>query len=278
MALALIYAIAAAILLGSSDFFAARAARSTSSVTVTRTVVGVSAFLSPVLLLAVDFRWMARDVLIGMASGIAMTSGLLLLYRGYTVARMGVVAPMSSVLLAAVPVVVDIVRGNRPSALGAVGMGIGLVALMLTSYHPGGTGSVSLGAILGIGSGVMFGVAFTLMGEVSEAAGLLPVLAQRLTGFVMLIIAFPFASVPFAAGGASRQPAFVAGGFAVFAIAALQIAFQKGASGPVSVAASQFATVAVVLSVMFNRERMRWWQAAGVAATAVGVSMMALGT
>jgi drug/metabolite transporter (DMT)-like permease len=116
------------------------------------------------------------------------------------------------------------------------------------------------------------------MGEVSEAAGLLPVLAQRVTGFVMLAIVFPFASVPFAASGASRKPALVAGGFAVFAIAALQIAFQKGASGPVSVAASQFATVAVVLSVMFNRERMRWWQATGVAATAVGVSMMALGS
>ena len=68
------------------------------------------------------------------------------------------------------------------------------------------------------------------------------------------------------------------GGFAVFAIASLQLAFQKGASGPVSVAASQFATVAVVLSVMFNRERMRWWQATGVAATAVGVSLMAIGS
>lgn len=278
MALALVYAIVAAVLLGSSDFFAARAARATPSVTVTRTVVGVSTLLSPLLLLAVESQWILRDALIGAASGVAMTSGLLLLYRGYSVARMGVVAPMSSVLLAAVPVVTDLLRGSRPSTLGAIGMGVGIVALVLTSYHPGGAGSVSLGAILGIGSGVLFGIAFTLMGEVSEAAGLMPVLMQRLTGLSMLAIVFPFGTAPFIADGTSRRPAVVAGCFAVIAIAALQIAFQKGSSGPVSVAASQFATAAVVLSVLFNRERMRWWQATGVAATAIGVSLMALGT
>jgi drug/metabolite transporter (DMT)-like permease len=277
MGVALVYAIAAAVLLGSSDFFAARSARTAPSVTVTRTVVGVSTLLSPVLLLAVDSRWLARDVLLGACSGLAMTSGLLLLYRGYAVARMGVVAPMSSVLLAAVPVVVDVVRGDQPSTLSAIGMVVGLTALVLTSFHPGGTGSISLGAILGIGSGVLFGVAFTLMGEVSEAAGLVPVVMQRLTGVTMLTLAFPLTSGPFVTPGVARKPAIVAGCFAVLAIASLQLGFQKGSSGPVSVAASQFATVAVVLSVLFNRERMRWWQGVGVAATAVGVSLMALG-
>jgi drug/metabolite transporter (DMT)-like permease len=58
---------------------------------------------------------------------------------------------------------------------------------------------------------------------------------------------------------------------------ALQLGFRSGASGPVSVAASQFATAADILSVVFNGERMRWWQGVGVGATAVGVAMMALG-
>jgi drug/metabolite transporter (DMT)-like permease len=43
------------------------------------------------------------------------------------------------------------------------------------------------------------------------------------------------------------------------------------------VASSQFATVAVVLSVIFNHERMRWWQTIGVATTAVAVALIALG-
>jgi drug/metabolite transporter (DMT)-like permease len=48
-------------------------------------------------------------------------------------------------------------------------------------------------------------------------------------------------------------------------------------SSGVSVASSQFATVAVVLSVLFNRERMRWWQTIGIAATALAVALIAAG-
>ena len=61
-------------------------------------------------------------------------------------------------------------------------------------------------------------------------------------------------------------------------VGALQLAFQKGSSGPVAVASSQFATVAVLLAVTFNRERMRWWQAVGVGLTALAVALIAAGT
>lgn len=276
--MALAFAVVSAVLLGASDFFAARSARQTPSITVTRTAVATSLVLSPLLLLVVDWEWIGRDVVIALVSGLGMTTGLLLLYRGYSVARMGVVAPMSSVLLAAVPVVVDLVRGDRPSALGALGIAVGLVALVLTGVTPGGTGSVRLGALLGVTSGVAFGIAFTLMGEVQEASGLLPVMLQRLAGMSMLVVVGVLGSAPFFVGEPrARREALIAGAFAVVAIASLQLGFQQGSSGPVSVAASQFATVAVILSVLFNRERMRWWQGLGVGATAVGVALMALG-
>ncbi len=276
--MALIYAVVAALLLGASDFFAARAARTTASITVTRSAVAVSTVLSPILLLAVDSRWIGRDVVIGVLSGLTMTTGLLLLYHGYSVARMGVVAPMSSVLLAAVPVVYDLTRGERPGALAAAGIAIGLIALVLTGYTPGGSGSVRVGAVLGVMSGVSFGIAFTLMGEVREASGLTPVVVQRLVGFAMLAVVGMLGSAPFfASERIARKSVLATGSLAVFAIAALQLGLQKGSSGPVSVAASQFATVAVVLSVLFNHERMRWWQGFGVGATAVGVALMAAG-
>ena len=275
--MALIFAIVAAVLLGGSDFWAARAARTAPSITVTRSVVAVSSVLAPVLVLFVDSSFIARDLILGGLSGFAMTTGLALLYRGYAVARIGVVAPMSSVLLPAVPVVYDLVRGERPGVLGAAGMVIGLVALVLTSYQPGGDGSVSLGALLGITSGVAFGIAFTLMGEVSEASGLAPVVAQRWVGLGLLVAVFGFGSAPLLVSTrGERRAAVTAGIFGAIAIASLQLGFHNGASGPVSVAASQFATVVVIFSVLFNRERMRWWQGIGVAATAIGVAFLAL--
>jgi drug/metabolite transporter (DMT)-like permease len=276
--MAITFGVLSALLLGTSDFLAARAARHSPSLSVTRTVVSTSLVFSPLLLLLVDSAPTRRDLVLGAGSGIAMITGLMLLYHGYKVARMGIVAPTSSVLLAAVPVLVDLVRGERPSTLGAIGILIGLVALVLTSYTPGGEGSATLGALLGLASGVAFGVAFTLMGEVSAEAGLAPVMAQRMAGFLLLAIVFLIGRDPFLVEHRPARRTAVVGGFvAMCAIAFLQLGFRSGASGPVSVAASQFATVAVILSVLFNKERMRWWQGVGVGATALGVALIALG-
>ncbi len=275
--MALTLAIAAALLLGASDFFAARSARTTPSLTVTRTAVAVSSAFSPLLLLLVDSRWILHDTVIGALAGLAMITGLMLLYRGYAVARMGIVAPLSSVLLATVPVVWDLVHGVTPSGWSSFGMALGLLALVLTSYTPGGKGSVRLGAILGITSGVAFGIAFTLMGEVTKESGLSPVVAQRATGFALLAVIGVVRRDPFVAAGVGLRTAVVAGALGLLAIGALQLAFQRGETGTVSVASSQFATVAVILSVAFNRERMRWWQGIGVAATALAVALIAAG-
>ena len=277
MSMALTLAIAAALLLGSSDFFAARSARTTPSVTVTRTAVGVSAALSPLLLLVVDSRWIAHDTFVGAVAGLAMITGLMLLYRGYAVARMGIVAPLSSVLLASVPVVWDLIHGVTPSGWASVGMLLGMVALVLTSYTPGGAGSARQGAVLGVSSGIAFGVAFTLMGEVSSESGLSPVIAQRLAGFALLVVIGIARREAFVASGIGLRRAVIAGMLGLLAIGALQMAFQRGETGPVSVASSQFATVAVMLSVTFNGERMRWWQGCGVATTAVAVALIAAG-
>lgn len=274
---ALSFAVAAAFALGASDFFAARAARTTASLTVTRTAVVTSAVLSPLLLLAIDSRWLLKDSILGATGGLAMITGLMLLYHGYSVARMGIVAPLSSVLLATVPVVWDLINGIRPGALSAVGMGIGGVALVLTSYTPDRHGSATQGALLGLASGMAFGIAFTVLGQVSDPAGLAPSIVQRATGVAMLMVIGAVRSEKIIAEGIGLTRAIIAGVLGLVGIAALQIAFREGEAGPVSVASSQFATVAVVLSVLFNRERMRWWQAVGVVATALAVALIALG-
>ncbi len=276
--MALLFGVMAALLFGASDFCAARASRHTASISVTRTVVATTVVFAPVLPFIISSEWIGRDLLIGSLAGVAMITGIILLYRGYSVAPMGIVAPTSSVLVGAVPVLVDLVGGTRPSALAAVGIVIGLIALVLTSYQPGGSGSVSTGAVLGLGSGVAFGAAFSLMGSTSSASGLLPVVAQRVAGMVLLTVVAMLRHEPFfATTRHGHRYGVVAGVFAVGAVVTLQLGFRDGSSGLVSVAASQFATVAVILSVLFNAERMRWWQGLGVAATAVGVGLMALG-
>lgn len=267
----------AAFFIGLSDVFAARAGKHASFFSVVRTNMAVSGLLAPVLLLIKPWAWSARDVGLGALSGMAMATGLVLLYRGYSVARIGVVAPVSSVLLAAVPVVYSMIKGDRPGIIGAVGMMLGACALVLTTWHPGGGGTIKQGLILGVTSGLFFGVAFVCMDAASDEAGLLPVLIQRVVGFAMLAGVQRFErSALVVIRGSHRRAAWATGLAAVIGLASLQVGYELGKSGPVSVAVSQFATFAVLLSVIFNKERMRWWQAVGVGTSAVGVALLAL--
>lgn len=286
-------AVAAAVLFGSSDFCAARAARNVSSVTVARTANLVSLILAPVVLLLDPGTWSVRDSLIGTAAGVFMMVGLLQLYRGYAVARMGIVAPSSSVLAAAVPLVIDLARGIRPGMVPSIGIVVGLIALALTGYQPGTTGSVRQGLVLGIGSGLAFGFAFSVMGEATAEAGLTPIITQRATGLVMLSLLAMYMAKRESTGDADDSPAqatpylcppgvtlkwaIAAGTLGIGALGSMQLALREGDSGVVAVASSQFGTAAVILSVVFNGERMRWWQAFGVAATALGVALLSLG-
>ena len=273
-----VFGIAAGILLGVSDFMANRASRTISSASVSRTNLAVSGLIAPLLLFIKPVEWTLRDVVLATISGVTLSGGLMMLYRGYTVARMGIVAPTASVLLAAVPVLYDLIKGNTPSKLAASGMILGLLALVLTTYQRGGMGSVKIGVILGVGAGLLFGVAFTLTSQTSDAAGLSPVLIQRFSGLLFLIALQRFDKAPLLALRVPARRWAIGSGLAGgVAVGSLKLGYIKGAAGPVSVAASQFAAVAVLLSVIFNKERLRTWQAIGVAASGVGVALMALG-
>jgi drug/metabolite transporter (DMT)-like permease len=230
------------------------------------------------LLLVKPVEWTLKDVVIATISGITLSGGLVLLYRGYTVARMGIVAPTASVLLAAVPVLYDLIRGHDPSTLAACGMALGLLALVLTTYQRGGMGSVKIGILLGVGAGLLFGIAFTMTSETSEAAGLSPVLIQRVAGLLFLIALRPLDKVPILALSVPARKWAIGSGLAGgVALGCLKLGYLNGSAGPVSVAASQFAAVAVLLSVIFNKERLRTWQAIGVVSGGVGVALLALG-
>jgi drug/metabolite transporter (DMT)-like permease len=270
--------VVAGILLGVSDFTANRASRTISSVSVSRTNLAVSGLIAPLLLFVKPVDWTLRDRILSKRSGITLSGGLVMLYRGYTVARMGIVAPTASVLLAAVPVLFDLIRGNTPSTLAACGMVLGLAALVLTTYERGGMGSVKIGVMLGVGAGVLFGVAFTLTSQTSDAAGLSPVLVQRFAGLAFLVALQRLDKAPILALRIPARKWAIGSGLAGgLALGSLKLGYIKGAAGPVSVAASQFAAVAVLCSVLFNNERLRTWQAIGVAASGVGVALMALG-
>ncbi len=275
-----VYGIVAAVALGCSDFAASRAGRSESFFSVVRTNMAATAVLCPILLLVKPSSWTASAVVFGALSGVAMSSGLVALYRGYGTGKVGIVAPVSSVVLSVVPVCFGYARGEQVGGLAVVGMAIGCAAVGLSSWQ-GATGPDGQGAMtsvaFGVGSGVLFGVAFSMMAAPGGDVGLVPLVVQRPVGFLFLAAIRPFEKSPLLVQTrrARRLLAAVAVSAGI-ALASLQIGVQLGNVGPVTVASSQFATVMVLLTVASGGERLRWWQGIGVAASGLGVGLMAL--
>lgn len=273
----LLFGALAAIFIGSSDFFAARSGRHAPSITVVRTAMVSAGVLTPILLLVIPSHVIGGHLLIAAGSGVCMAIGLSMLYQGYRIAPMGIVGPSASVLLAVVPIVYDLVTGTTLKAITMVGMALGLLALGLTSYVKGGKGSPMMGFVLGSTSGILFGVGFTMLSR-TKASGLTPVIAQRWAAFAVLALMLPFDKGPlFTWNTKARWTGIWCGVFAGAGMACLQLGFKYASAGIVSVASSQFATVAVLLAVVFNKEHLRWWQSIGVTLTAIAVALMAAG-
>lgn len=279
--LALVFGISAGVLLGVSDLFAAKTSKHVPSITVARSAFTASTIVAILLVIFVHSTFTVRDTLISLCSGALMAVGLSLLYEGYKVSSIGLIAPTCAVLLGLVPVIDSIRKGDRPSMWGWSGMALGIVAIGMATYQPGSPGKARTALLFGAGSGLMFGCAFALFDYTSKASGLSPVLIQRCSAGVILAGAMLFDRTPggrapwIAIHPPARRLGIATGVAAGLAIACVQLGYRVGSSGPVAVATSQFATVGVVLSVIFEKEKLRRLQWIGLVCAAVGVALLA---
>ncbi|HEY4334156.1 MAG TPA: DMT family transporter [Ilumatobacteraceae bacterium] len=270
----------AALLFGTSDVFAAHSSRTDKPIAVSRTALLVALIFTPLFLLLKPFTLAPLDVLYSVLSGVAIGTGLLAVYIGYSRAPIGVVAPIASVISAAVPVAVLFARGGGLSLVAGIGVVVGLIAVGVSTYEPGGRdqGSMRTALFFGVIAGTGFGFAFALLALTNDHAGLATVPIQRLSGLLFLTVVHPLVRAPWMARDhRGRWLAIACGLAAGLAMGSLQLGYRYGSSGPVSVAASQFAAFTVLISAMVNHDRLRWWQGLGLGLASVGVALMALG-
>src|SRR5829696_7188198 len=118
----------------------------------------------------------------GLAGGIGVV-GILLLYQGLATGAMGVVAPVTAVGAAVVPLVVGLATGERPAALALVGalVALGAVALVAGGAEEGPTGPAGgrSPVLLALGAGAAFGLVFVILSATDEASGFWPLVGAR---------------------------------------------------------------------------------------------------
>lgn len=214
---------------------------------------------------------------LAMLAGLFAVAGILGLYTGLAVGRMGVVAPVTGVIAASLPVVVGFVRLGWPGTEVVVGIGLALAAVILVSRSsdPSGRRSgIEYALVGGLGLG-MFNIAIGAFPEhlvawplaVIKASTLIPVLALVVLG-----------------GQAWRVPRPVIP--AVLAVAVLDLAgnglyilaTQAGRLDVAATLSSLYPVTTVVLAVIILRERVTASHVVGVVLAGIAIALIAGGS
>jgi drug/metabolite transporter (DMT)-like permease len=277
---AVVLALGSAVVYGASDFLGGLASRRATVFG----VVGLSQLTGLVALLAL-LPWLGgpvtrADVGWATAAGLVGSTGLLIFFRALSGGVMSVVAPVTAVTAAAVPVLAGLLGGNRIGPVAGVGILLALVAVVMVSAD-GGLGRLrsarpaSLGAPLA--AGAAFGIFFTLLDRTSAGSGLTPLVAARLASFLLVVVVALLRRQSLRVGRGALPYAGGAGRGDMSANALFLLATQQqGQLAIIGVLASLYPVSTVVLAQTLLRERLVGAQVAGLAAAVGAVVLITL--
>ena len=222
----------------------------------------------------------AADLWWGAMIGVAGLMGLGFLYWSLAAGTMGVVAPVTAAVGAAVPVVVGFLWGERPALLAVAGVGVAGLAIVLVSAGDS-TGwmerpVIARKALAGAGAaGVGFGLIFVFMAQVSPQAGMWPLVSARVTS-ISLLIMFLLILRPAPTQEGVRLSA-AAGVLDMSGNMFVLAALDGGMLVTVSVLSALYPAATVLLARFFIRERLRSIQLIGVALAIASIAMISMG-
>lgn len=280
--MSVVLALASALAFGVSDFLGGLFSRLASAWAVALLAQIVSFITVAAAATLLGGSPTATDVGWGAVSGAGSGLGTYFLYRGLGGGQMNLVAPLSAIGAATLPVLVGIALDERPTTLAWIGIGFALPAIWLVSR--GGSAAAAIagrpesGVRHGLLAGAGFGLLFVTLGQVQPAAGLWPLAVGQCVATLVL------------AGGAALAKAslrtlprrLAAGACAVgLCSAGATVLYQLAVRGELvsvtAVLASLYPALTVLLATWLLHERMNRVQAVGLALAAGAVVFVALG-
>lgn len=194
---------------------------------------------------------------------------------------MGVVAPVSGVGAALVPLLVGVFGDERPGVLGWTGVLIALPGIYFVSREDAsGTGRSWNGVADGAMAGLGFGLLFVSLAQVPSTAGVLPLAANQGVGAVFTVMAAVLLRQPWtphdrpgcrATGWGALGGLLGAAGTAAFLTASYSADLAV-----IGVLASLYPAVTVLLAAAVLREPFRLGRGAGLLVCGASVGLIAM--
>ncbi len=278
--MAVLLALLSAVAYGLSDFAAGVASRRSSAAAVTG-AAQILGLLTALIAVAVDAGVGPRGHALawGAISGLGSALGTLSLYHGLAVGRMSVVATVSALLTAVIPVIVGIALGNRIGIAAAAGILLAVPALVLVSWQPRGdpaTGA-SRSLLFGALSGAGFALLFIALDRAGTRSGAWPLVPGQVVSLV------PIAPLAYrglrAQGLPPRRTVAIAIGAGILSGAANLLflaATGHGELAIVAVLSALYPAVTVVLARVLLAERWTRRQAIGLMVAGAAIVLVSV--
>jgi len=209
------------------------------------------------------------------AGGACGGIGLGLFYSALSQGSMGLAAPVSAVLSAAIPAAFSLFTQGAPRPLTLLGFAFALVGIWLISRPEGGSRVERLG--LALIAGVGFALFYIFMARAGTGAAFRLATASRAAAFLVTAIII--------LGGRKFSPTYPAGfGLGILA-GCIDVtgtvlfirAAQTGRLDTAVILSSLYPTITVLLARVLLKEHFTRWKALGVAAALAAVPMIAAG-
>lgn len=284
--MAILLALLSAAAYGTADYIGGVVAGRASAWQVAVVVMVAATLASLPIALLVGGDPVTSDWVLSFAGGAAAGTGTAFLYRGLSRGRMTVVATLSGVVAAIVPVLAGLLQGERPSELAIVGIACALPAIALVAGG-GGADETSAGtaptesprgaALDGLIAGAGFGLLFAATGSLSAGAGLLAIPVLEIGGVLGIIVVAALLREDWWPREPAAWRAWPSGALGLAAVALITLASREGLLAVVAVIASLYPAFTVLLAAAFLGERVARPQAIGLALAAAAVALVAAG-
>ena len=204
--------------------------------------------------------------------------GLACLYIGLARGRMGVVAPVTGVLVAAIPAVAGILlEGTLPTPV-LIGIALAISSVLVVSRVGGGDDGRPSGLPWGIAAGFTLGVVTLTLSRMTPGLVYGPLTIMRIGEAVLVGAFIAVRRPPWRLSGRLWPALLGIGAFDMLGTGFYIAATQSGPLAIAGVLSALYPVTTVVLAVLILRERLARWHVLGIGIAIVAIVLITTGS
>ena len=254
------------------------AGRRSSPPSVALSVELVGLVAVPFAYLLLPARWDLSLIGYTFLGGVVGSFGLIFFYRAMALNQIGIVAPITGVVAAALPAAAGVLfAGERLHPAQVAGIAMGLIAIVLINGPAPAAGRGSRSAIgLAVIAGVTFGLFFILF-HAGSASGVPAFLSGRLGSSLISLTYALVTRVPFLPKRSTWRLIGIAGTLDGTGVVLYMYATLFGLLSISAVLTSFYPAFTVLCARVFLHERLTLLQTVGAATAVVAIALIAAG-